>query len=101
MRSFSFITLSLAFAASNAREWKPIFSCPGHVPTQLPPKEKSPYDSLLEKEKLFDIKNTATKTKETIKMENKKKKAFGVEPPIPVSPTFTVVGVQSGNFVVG
>ena len=94
MRTLSFITLSLLFAASNAREWKPIFSCPGTVPSQLPPEDpnKTPYDSLLEKEKLFDIKYTSKKSKQSLQMEDTKKKAF-VKPPNPVSPTFIVVGV--------
>lgn len=100
MRSLSFIiTLTLAFvASSNAREWKPIFSCPGHLANQLPEETKKPYDSLLEKEKLFDIKNTSTKRKETIRMEDKKKKAFGVvePPPIPISPTWTT-GTGTGT----
>jgi hypothetical protein len=92
MRSLSFIILPLAFVASNEREWRPIFSYPGHPKTRLPEAQKKPYDSLLEKEKLFDIKNTAKKSKETIKMEDTRNKAFGVKPPIPIPPTFTGEG---------
>jgi hypothetical protein len=98
MRSLSFITLSLAFTASSARrEWKPIY--PGTLggTNRLLPEDPrgDPYDSLLEKEKLFDIQHTSKKIKETIKMEDNKRKkgSFGVEqPPITLSPTFTDAG---------